>query len=126
MNEPITDHMRAILDGHIVLTRELASRGHHPSIDLLQSTSRLMSHLATAQERELAAEVRRLLAVFEASRDLVELGAHQPGVNPILDRAVELKPALDQVFIQTPSVSVARAQACSQLAAAMASSGAAA
>lgn len=120
MNEPITDHMRAILDGHIVLTRELASRGHHPSIDILQSTSRLMSHLASAHQLEIATEVRRLLAVYEASRDLVELGAHQPGVNPVLDRAVELKPALDQVLVQGPSVAVSRSQACAQLASAIA------
>lgn len=124
MNEPITDHMRAILDGHIVLTRELASRGHYPSIDILQSTSRLMSSLASAQELGIAREVRRLLAVFDASRDLVELGAHQSGVNPLLDRAVELKPALDRALMQRSGISVPRSQACAQLSAAIGSVGA--
>jgi len=115
MNEPITDHMRAILDGHIVLTRELAARGHHPSIDLLHSTSRLMSHLANDDEQALAREAKRLLAVYEGSRDLIELGAHQPGANPGLDQAIELKPALDAVFTQTPAASVRRAEAFRQL-----------
>lgn len=103
MNEPITDHMRAILDGHIVLTRDLAARGHHPAIDSLQSVSRLMGQVATDAEQDSAREVRRLLASFEASRDLVELGAHQRGANALLDRAVDLKPLLDEVFIQTAS-----------------------
>lgn len=120
MNEPITDHMRAILDGHIVLSRDLAAKGHHPSIDVLQSTSRLMSHLASKKELEFAQETRRLLAVFEASRDLVELGAHQIGTNPLLDRAVELKPALDQVLMQGPDDAAPRAQAYARLADALA------
>jgi flagellum-specific ATP synthase len=85
-----------------------------------------MSHLASPTEREVATEVRRLLAVYEASRDLVELGAHQPGVNPLLDRAVELKPALDQILMQTPAMCVRRSEACAQLAAAIATTGASA
>jgi flagellum-specific ATP synthase len=124
MNEPITDHMRAILDGHIVLTRELASRGHHPSIDLLQSTSRLMSHLASEDELNLATEVKRLLAVYEGSRDLIELGAHQRGANPGLDQAVDVKPALDVVLTQKPDLSVRRSDSYQQLRRAVATSGA--
>jgi flagellum-specific ATP synthase len=123
MNEPITDHMRAILDGHIVLTRELAARGHHPSIDLLQSTSRLMSHLTSEDELSLATEVKRLLAVYEGSRDLIELGAHQRGANPALDQAVDVKPALDSVLTQKPDLSVRRADAYQQLRRALTSSG---
>ena len=111
MNEPITDHMRAILDGHIVLTRDLASRGHHPAIDILQSTSRLMSHLASAEELALASAAKRQLAVYEGSRDLIELGAHQRGVNPALDKAIDLKPGLDALFIQKPEESVRRSDA---------------
>ncbi|MFA6985143.1 MAG: FliI/YscN family ATPase [Arenimonas sp.] len=126
MNEPITDHMRAILDGHIVLTRELAARGHHPSIDLLHSTSRLMSHLAKDDEQAVAREAKRLLAMYESSRDLIELGAHQPGANPALDQAIELKPALDAVFTQTPDRSVRRSDAFKQLQQALAGNGASA
>jgi flagellum-specific ATP synthase len=123
MNEPITDHMRAILDGHIVLTRELAARGHHPSIDLLQSTSRLMSHLATEDELNLAVEVKRLLAVYEGSRDLIELGAHQRGSNPGLDQAVDAKPALDAVLTQKPDLSVRRSESYKLLRNALETSG---
>jgi flagellum-specific ATP synthase len=111
MNEPITDHMRAILDGHIVLTRELAARGHHPAIDLMQSTSRLMSHLASSDEEQIARDAKRHLAIFEASRDLVELGAHQRGVNLQLDQAVDIKPGLDSVLTQKPEQVFSRAEA---------------
>ncbi len=111
MNEPIADHMRAILDGHVVLSRELAARGHHPSIDLLHSTSRLMTHLASPSEQDTSREVRRLLAIYEGSRDLVELGAHQRGANVALDQAIDAKPALDAVLVQRPDESVRRAEA---------------
>lgn len=115
MNEPITDHMRAILDGHIVLSRELAARGHHPSIDVLHSTSRLMSQLVSADEQEQAREAKRLLALYEGSRDLIELGAYQHGVNAPLDHAVDCKPGLDAVFSQEPNESVRRSDALRQL-----------
>ncbi len=115
MNEPVTDHMRAILDGHIVLTRDLAARGHHPAIDLLQSTSRLMAQVASEKEATAARDARRHLAIYESSRDLIELGAHQPGANQPLDRAVDLKPALDRHLQQTPQVAVKRSDACLQL-----------
>jgi flagellum-specific ATP synthase len=111
MNEPITDHMRAILDGHIVLARELAARGHHPAIDLLHSTSRLMSHLANPSEQETSREAKRLMAIYEGSRDLVELGAHQRGANLALDQAIDCKPALDSVLTQRPEESVRRDEA---------------
>ncbi len=111
MNEPVADHMRAILDGHMVLTRELAARGHHPSIDVLQSVSRLMGSVATPEDQAVAREVRRLLALHEASRDMIELGAHQRGANPALDHAVDLKPGLDRVLCQLPEESIGRVQA---------------
>lgn len=103
MNEPVTDHMRAILDGHIVLSRDLASRGHHPAIDTLHSASRLMAHVATHGELTLAREAKRQLAVYAASRDLIELGAHQRGINAALDRAIDLMPAMDEFVQQEPA-----------------------
>lgn len=115
MNEPITDHMRAILDGHIVLSRELAARGHHPSIDVLHSTSRLMGQLVSADEQEQSREAKRLLALYEGSRDLIELGAYQRGVNAPLDHAVDCKPGLDVVLAQGPNESVRRNDALRQL-----------
>lgn len=126
MNEPVTDHMRSILDGHIVLTRDLASRGHHPAIDVLQSTSRLMSRLANDDEAALAGEVKRNIAVYESSRDLIELGAHQRGINPALDRAMDLKPGFDRLLQQTPTQTTTRAGAFRDFSAALDSSGASA
>ena len=116
MNEPVTDHMRAILDGHIVLTRELAARGHHPAIDVLHSASRLMGAVATEEEQALAREARRQLAVYEASRDLIELGAHQRGANPTLDLAIDLRPALERVLQQIPTEATPRDEAYRRLA----------
>lgn len=119
MNEPVTDHMRAILDGHIVLTRELAARGHLPAIDMLQSTSRLMGQLASKDEQAVAREVKRLIATYESSRDLIELGAHQRGVNPLLDTAVDRKPLLDAVLSQTPGEATPRMETLGKLRRAM-------
>ncbi|TNJ33233.1 FliI/YscN family ATPase [Arenimonas terrae] len=115
MNEPVTDHMRAILDGHIVLDRSLAARGHHPAIDVLHSTSRLMAQIATPEEAALAGEARRRMAIYESSRDLIEMGAHQRGVNEALDRAIEGRPALERVLQQAPALSVPRAKALIEL-----------
>ncbi|HBK46562.1 MAG TPA: flagellum-specific ATP synthase FliI [Xanthomonadaceae bacterium] len=115
MNEPIADHMRAVLDGHIVLTRELALRGHLPAIDVLQSTSRLLHTLARPEELALAREARRLLAQYEAARDMIELGAYQRGSNQALDRAVEACSALDSLLCQSPETAVSRLQALQQL-----------
>lgn len=111
MNDPIADHMRAILDGHVVLSRELASRGHHPAIDILQSTSRLLSNLASTEEQDIASKVRGLLALYDGSSDMIELGAHQPGVNPALDRAIAAKPDVDRVLRQPPEQLASRKQA---------------
>jgi len=119
LNEPVTDHMRAILDGHVVLRRELAANGHFPAIDPLLSVSRLMSQLVQGEERNLADRARRTLSTYEASRDLVELGAHQRGSNPALDLAVDLKPALDRVLCQRPDETCRRADAIEALRAAL-------
>lgn len=84
-NEPISDHLRSILDGHIVLTRELAHRGQYPAIDVLQSASRLMPELTTKDEANLAREAVEILSTLERSRQMVELGAYERGSNPELD-----------------------------------------
>jgi len=94
LNEPVADSMRAILDGHIVLSRELAQQAHFPAIDLLRSASRLVKDLASAPERELARDAVRHLAVLERNRQLVELGAYTAGANPALDTALALEAAL--------------------------------
>lgn len=114
LNEPVADSMRSILDGHIVLSRELAQQGHYPAIDVLQSTSRLMPDLAKAQERETAARVVRHLAVLERNRQLVELGAYVAGSNPALDAAIAVEPRLF-AWLRQDDGGASRAQALRQL-----------
>lgn len=100
-NEPIADHMRALLDGHIVLTRELAQRGHYPAIDVLQSVSRLGSQLLTLKEQKLRQQVIALLNEYQNNRDLIEVGAYKPGFNRKLDHAVERLTSLNQILSQS-------------------------
>ena len=123
MNEPVTDHMRAILDGHIVLQRDLAARGHLPAIDPLQSASRLAGQLLAPDEAALVRDARRHLAVHAASHDLIELGAYQRGANHSLDRAVDLKPALDGILCQSPAEKTTRPETMRRLAQALAEDG---
>lgn len=88
MNEPIADAVRGILDGHIVLDRGLANKGHYPAIDVLASVSRVMSDIIT-EEHQLAAEtLKRHLAVYRQSEDLINIGAYQRGSNPEIDEAL--------------------------------------
>ncbi len=96
INDPIGDTVRSIVDGHLVLSRELANAGHFPSIDVLASASRVALAVTDQEQQLLAAEVRRLLAVHDRARDLIEVGAYAPGNDHELDRAVALAPALEQ------------------------------
>lgn len=115
-NEPIADLLRATLDGHIVLSRDLAHRGQYPAIDILQSASRLLPDLAGAAEREQVLAVRRVLSLLERNRPMVEIGAHVPGVNGELDHALALEPKL-LAFLSQREGGVSRAAAVQQLAA---------
>ncbi len=89
MNDPIADAVRAILDGHIILSRELASRNHYPCIDILNSTSRLFSELAEAKHKDSAGRLRELLATYRKAEDLINIGAYVKGSNPHIDKAIE-------------------------------------
>ena len=93
-NEPICDAVRAILDGHIVLSRELGAAGHYPAIDVLQSVSRLAPRLYTAEQRDAAMKIREAMATHQRSEDLINLGAYASGANPKLDAAIRLRPRL--------------------------------
>jgi flagellum-specific ATP synthase len=126
MNEPVADHMRALLDGHIVLSRHIAHRGQLPAVDPLQSVSRWLGRLTTTDERRLVTEAQTLLSTYEASRDLVDMGAYQRGANPRLDRAVELAPVLMDSLKQTPGESLDRAEGYRALSAILAGDGVAA
>jgi flagellum-specific ATP synthase len=99
-NEPIADAARSILDGHIVLTRQLAHAGHYPAIDVLQSVSRVASAVTTKEQQQLARDLRQLLAAFAEARDLIEIGAYVTGSNPVVDRAVRLRPQIDALLRQ--------------------------
>jgi flagellum-specific ATP synthase len=93
-NEPICDAVRAILDGHIVLSRELGASGHYPAIDVLQSVSRLAPRLCTPEQKDAAAKIRDAMAMHQRSEDLINLGAYASGANPKLDAAIRLRPLL--------------------------------
>jgi ATP synthase in type III secretion protein N len=89
LDEPIADELRGVLDGHIVLRRALASRGHYPAVDVPASLSRLMERVAGEHERAAAAAVRAHIAVYEQKRDLLSLGAYVPGSDTQLDAALQ-------------------------------------
>jgi len=88
-NEPVADNMRAILDGHLYLTRERANQGIYPAVDISQSLSRLSTSLCTADELELVAAARRLVAVYDNSKDLIDLGAYTAGSSAEIDKSIE-------------------------------------
>jgi FliI/YscN family ATPase len=88
MNEPVADEVRSILDGHIVMSRELAAQGHYPAINVLESVSRVMSAVANKDHRQAAARMREVLATYEKQKDLILLGAYQAGSDPRVDYAL--------------------------------------
>ncbi len=94
VNEPIADTARAILDGHVWLSRDLAVRGHYPSIDPLQSVSRLMTEVATPKQSESAQRLKALLAAWRDAEDLINVGAYVKGSNPEIDAALQSRPAI--------------------------------
>jgi flagellum-specific ATP synthase len=95
MNDPIADSVRSILDGHIVLDRELASRGHYPCVDVLHSVSRLMSHLVGSDVKNAAYEVRDLMATYKKSEDLINIGAYKRGSNARIDASIDRADAIN-------------------------------
>jgi flagellum-specific ATP synthase len=100
-NEPIADTARSILDGHIVLTRKLATTGHFPAIDVLESISRVAGAVVAPERMADAREVRRLMGALREVKELVEIGAYQPGSDPTVDRARQLAPVID-AFLRQP------------------------
>jgi flagellum-specific ATP synthase len=98
--DPVVDSARAILDGHIVLTRELAERGHYPAIDVAQSISRCMAQVVSPEHAQAARKLKASLARHARVRDLIPLGAYQPGADPETDRAVKLHPHIEGFLCQ--------------------------
>ena len=105
LNDPIVDSIRAILDGHFVLSRRLADNGHYPAIDIQASISRLQQRLQTSEQRKLALRFRQLWARHAEQQDLVSLGAYQKGSDPLLDEAL-IKHAGMSAFLQQDEAEV--------------------
>jgi len=101
MNDPVADATRSILDGHVVLTRELATQNHYPAIDVLESVSRLTRDLLTAEQLDLAAMAREHMAIYRRNQDLIAIGAYPAGSNAALDEAIRLYEPL-RTFLRQP------------------------
>jgi len=99
-NEPIADTVRGLLDGHVWLSRSLASRGQYPAVDILQSLSRLMPEVADEQHKQAAMMIRRLLAAYRENEDLISVGAYRRGSNPTTDLAIDMYDAINQFLGQ--------------------------
>src|SRR3712207_2869145 len=115
LQDPVGDTVRGILDGHVVLSRSLATAGHFPSIDVLESVSRVERAVLEPQQRELAATLRRLMAAWRDVRDLVEVGAYAQGSDPVIDAAIRLRPMIDAFLRQPPDEVVPVEQSWQQL-----------
>ncbi len=115
MNDPIADAVRSILDGHIVLSRDLATQNHYPAIDVLESVSRLNRDLLQAAQLELVAAARDHLALYRRNQDLIGIGAYAVGSNPAIDRAIALHDPLNAFLRQGVHESFSTAQSWSLL-----------
>lgn len=100
-NDPVGDAVRSIVDGHIVLSRNLAHRAHYPAIDVLQSASRVMKSVASSEQVKLAQKMREILAVYKEAEDLVDIGAYKAGSNPRIDRALKYIEAVNHFLRQS-------------------------
>lgn len=106
LNEPISDVARGVLDGHIVLSRELAHKNHFPAIDVLQSISRVMPSIVSKEHINIASNIRNLMAIYKDAQDLINIGAYQQGSNPDIDKAIKannkitnfLKQGTEEIF----------------------------
>jgi flagellum-specific ATP synthase len=113
--DPLVDAVRSLLDGHIVLSRNLAAEGWYPPIEVLDSISRLMPAVTQPQHREQAALMRRLMAVYARSEDLVRIGAYKPGSDPDLDRALRARGAMRAFMTQDSAEQVSFADCVRRL-----------
>jgi len=101
LDEPVSDNVRGILDGHIVLSRALAERGHYPAIDVLKSISRLAGAVSVEASQRAALVVRRLMAVYAEAEDIINAGAYREGSNPEIDAAIAKRPEIENFLIQS-------------------------
>jgi type III secretion protein N (ATPase) len=116
MDEPIADEVRGVLDGHVVLDRQIAARGRYPAVDVTVSLSRVMDAVVTKEHKESARKLRALLAHYESKRDLVTLGAYAKGSDKELDEAIAKMPKIEQLLRQDARDKVAFADTVTMLA----------
>ena len=102
LSDPVADATRSLLDGHIVLSRSFAERGHYPAIDTLQSVSRLATSVASPEHVRNATTIREMLATYREAADLIQVGAYQTGSDARIDTAVKVVPGIE-AFIRQPS-----------------------
>ncbi|NCB50682.1 MAG: flagellar protein export ATPase FliI [Clostridia bacterium] len=101
MNEPISDTVRGILDGHIVLSRALATSNHYPAIDVLESISRIMKDIVEPEQYEQAGRIKDLMAAYRNSKDLIDIGAYKIGTNAEIDEAIRMNPRINRFLKQS-------------------------
>jgi flagellum-specific ATP synthase len=107
--DPIADSARAILDGHIVLSRALAESGHYPAIDIEASISRAMINLVSPAHQDAARYLKQLYSRYQRNRDLISVGAYKPGSDPMIDQAIEAYPGIE-AFLQQQILECATVQ----------------
>jgi flagellum-specific ATP synthase len=100
--DPVVDTVRSLLDGHVLLDRNLAFRNHYPPISILDSVSRLMTSMVSDQHLAKAITVRSLIDVYQRSEDLIRIGAYQKGSDALLDKAIETLPSINDFLKQKP------------------------
>ena len=100
-NEPVSDTVRGIIDGHIMLSRKIAAKNHYPAIDVTSSLSRLMSEIASPEQKQAANKIRKIMSLYQENADLISIGAYKSGTNPELDDAIQKMPAINE-FLQQP------------------------
>ena len=99
-NEPVADTVRSIIDGHIILSRNIAAKSHYPAVDVLNSISRLMSSIATPEQKTTANKLRALMAIYKENEDLISIGAYKAGTNPMLDDAIAHMNKINEFLVQ--------------------------
>lgn len=115
VQDPVADAARAVLDGHIVLSRRIAERGRYPAIDVEASISRVMNAMVPTGQRRLAQRFRQIAACYEQHRDLITVGAYRRGSDPAVDQAIDLYPRLEAFLDQPPEVAVGVTESLAEL-----------
>lgn len=99
-NEPVADTVRGIIDGHILLSRKIASKNHYPAVEVLGSVSRLMNSIVTREQREAAGKLRNMMSLYRDNEDLIAIGAYKPGADPKLDAAISHMEGINHFLVQ--------------------------